>query len=281
MDFGWPRFGYLVEKAGGKTSNGIDGASILDTEITGIDQSMGHLRKQLREMNIADNTLLWYTSDNGARRPGSTGGLRGQKGSLWEGGLKVPAIIEWPAVVKSPQRTSIRANTVDIFPTLISLVDADLGELGKQIPVLDGVSLKPTITGSKQQRPGVGFWQYPVGGRGRKSHEMLQQYRKELQAGTAFDNPEMLDADAGEIVPIETSGEFPGHAAWIKDDFKLHRIPVKGGQIRYELYNLKSDPKETENILEDHADNVRSMKADLADWQESVMHSHNGQDYQD
>ncbi len=244
-------------------------------EITGMDQAMGHLREQLRALDIADNTLLWYTSDNGARKPGSTGGLRGQKGSLWEGGLKVPAIIEWPAVVKSPRRVAMRANTVDIFPTLLDLVDSDLSG-----PVVDGVSLSPTINGEDQSRPGLGYWQYPTRGNGRKSREMLEVYRKELQAGTAFDDPQKLDADAGEIKAIETPSELPGHAAWIAGDLKLHRIAVKGS-FRYELYDLKTDPQETSNIIEKRTDEANTMKTDLASWQNSVMRSLRGEDYSD
>ncbi|WP_166823139.1 sulfatase-like hydrolase/transferase [Thalassoroseus pseudoceratinae] len=250
-------------------------------EVTGIDQAMGHLRKQLRSLNIADNTLLWYTSDNGGRKPGSTGGLRGQKGSVWEGGLKVPAIIEWPAVVKSPRQIAMRANTVDIFPTLLDIVDTDLGEIEKQIPVLDGVSLQPTISGNEQSRPGFGFWQYPTRGNGRRSREMLVDYRKELQAGTAFDDPEKLDADAGKIEPIELPERFPGHAAWIEGDLKLHRIPTKGNQFRYELYDLASDPKETTDILGAQVNAGKEMTGKLHRWQTSVMHSFNGEDYRD
>ncbi|HUG19897.1 MAG TPA: sulfatase-like hydrolase/transferase, partial [Planctomycetaceae bacterium] len=95
-------------------------------EITGIDRAMGHLRKELRRRNLAENTLLWYTSDNGPQalesNPGSAGGLRGRKGSLWEGGVRVPTIIEWPAVVTSPRITDVAGNTFDIYPTLIDLL---------------------------------------------------------------------------------------------------------------------------------------------------------------
>lgn len=65
-------------------------------EITAMDEAIGRLRASLKRMRISENTLLWYTSDNGALPVGSTGGLSGRKGRLEEGGLRVPAMIEWP-----------------------------------------------------------------------------------------------------------------------------------------------------------------------------------------
>lgn len=244
-------------------------------EITGIDRAMGHLRKKLRELGIAENTLLWYTSDNGARRPGSTGGLRGQKGSLWEGGLRVPALIEWPAKIKSPRRTSLPCSTVDIYPTLLDIAGVSV----QHQPVLDGESLRPLIEGrTMQRRKGLGFWVYPARGRPRRSRQMLAELRKEQQAGQESNDPDKLDADAGQIRKKYPLDNPPGHAAWIDGDFKLHRIPGRQS-VRYELYNLKSDPKETTNIAAQQPRRLQEMKRALADWQRSVLRSLNGEDY--
>ena len=75
-------------------------AQHLHGELVAFDRSIGVLRQGLRDMNLADNTLVWYTSDNGGSsnaEPDPVGGLRGRKGDMWEGGLRVPGIIEWPA----------------------------------------------------------------------------------------------------------------------------------------------------------------------------------------
>ena len=85
-------------------------------EIAGIDRAVGKLRQELRTLGIHQNTLFWYCSDNGGLpRVGVTGG-RGHKGSVYEGGLRVPAIIEWPARIPKPRSTEVPANTVDIYP---------------------------------------------------------------------------------------------------------------------------------------------------------------------
>lgn len=110
-------------------------------ELVAFDRSVGVLRGGLRDLGVADNTLVWYCSDNGGLpkiNPETTGGLRGNKASVWEGGLRVPCIIEWPAVLK-PRITSYPAATMDIFPTLAELLDLPDSVL---LEPTDGSSLK-------------------------------------------------------------------------------------------------------------------------------------------
>lgn len=110
-------------------------------EIVAMDRSIGALREGLREFGVEHDTLVWFCSDNGGL-PGvghdSVGGLRGNKGSIWEGGIRVPAIIEWPARVRH-RVTSFPASTMDIFPTLIDLLQLP-DEL--MLPQHDGISLR-------------------------------------------------------------------------------------------------------------------------------------------
>ena len=106
-------------------------ASLLDlyrtlSELSGIDAAVGNLRTEIRNMGIVDNTVLWYTSDNGALGVGSTAGLSGRKGNLLEGGIRVPAIIEWPSVIRKPRTTQRVSGTVDIYPTLLELAGVEM-----------------------------------------------------------------------------------------------------------------------------------------------------------
>jgi arylsulfatase A-like enzyme len=95
---------------------------------SGIDRSIGTLRKGLRELGIEQDTLLWYCSDNGGLNldPDAVGTLRGHKGDLYEGGIRVPGIIEWPGHLK-PQVTDFPASTMDIMPTIVDLLDLPEG----------------------------------------------------------------------------------------------------------------------------------------------------------
>lgn len=118
-------------------------------ELVAMDRSMGTLRKGLRDMGIADNTLLWFTSDNGGLpriQPTTVANLRGFKGSLYEGGIRVPAVIEWPSVVQQPRTTDVPACAIDIFSTIVDILD--LTPAKTQLPQ-DGISLRPLFDASK------------------------------------------------------------------------------------------------------------------------------------
>lgn len=120
-------------------------------ELVAMDRSLGTLRTALRSLEMAENTLLVFCSDNGGLRniqPETVGGLRDFKSSIYEGGLRVPGLIEWPAVVE-PRVTNFPACTMDLFPTV-----ADLLDLPDDVFVqpLDGISLKPLLTREISQR---------------------------------------------------------------------------------------------------------------------------------
>src|SRR5688572_29453055 len=118
-------------------------------EITAVDRSVGWLRAALRELKVADNTLLWYCSDNGgAQGPKSTGNLRGSKGTLWEGGVRVPGIVEWPARIPKPFSSETPCSTLDIYPTVLEATGVPAQN---QIQPLDGISLLPLI----ERKPGA------------------------------------------------------------------------------------------------------------------------------
>jgi arylsulfatase A-like enzyme len=110
-------------------------------ELVAMDRSIGTLRKSIKEMGLADQTIIWFTSDNGGLpkiTPETVGGLRGFKGSLYEGGLRVPAVIEWPSHI-SPRVTSYPAVSMDIFPTLAEIVGLPSSSM---LNTQDGLSLR-------------------------------------------------------------------------------------------------------------------------------------------
>ena len=97
-------------------------------EITAMDRAMGQLREYLRTEGLGGNTLLWYCGDNGTPRDARLNmQFRGNKGEVYEGGLRVPGIIEWPGALK-PRVTDVNAVTSDMLPTLCGLAGVAAAE---------------------------------------------------------------------------------------------------------------------------------------------------------
>jgi len=244
-------------------------------EITGMDRAFGKLRSELGKLDNSENTILWYCSDNGGLPGvGSTGG-RANKGKVYEGGLRVPAMLEWPARIGKPRVTDIPCNTSDIYPTLLDIVGI---KMAKQ-PRLDGISLTSLIDGKMKSRPEpMGFWDYPQGGISTPSAKWMSELLELQGSGKQEDRPSRLRPDAGEIKKKYPEDTLPGHAAWLDWPWKLHRIENNKG-VKTELYNLAKDPEETNDLTKNDAKRAKKMKVKLEEWQRSVIRSLNGEDY--
>lgn len=246
-------------------------------EITGMDRAFGKLRDGLEQRGVKENTILWYCSDNGALpKVGSTGGHRGNKGKVYEGGLLVPAILEWPAKIKKHRTTDVRCNTCDIYPTLLDATGITI----EGQPPLDGVSLLPLIEGDPFRRDApMGFWDYPIGGIGTPSATWMGDLLAAQNDGRdlAPDEPSLHAADLPD--PAYSTSQFPGHAAMIDGDWKIHRIKDKKGKVTWELYQLADDRGETTDLITEHAAVADRLKPKLEQWLSSVARSLNGDDY--
>lgn len=122
--------------------------------LTAMDKEVGRLRAKLEELGVADNTMLWFASDNGpdflGGGIGSTGGLRGRKHRIYEGGIRVPGILVWPDMVPEARVTEFPASTNDYYPTVLDAVGF---EMPHQPTPVDGMSLMPLIRGEIDSRP--------------------------------------------------------------------------------------------------------------------------------
>jgi arylsulfatase A-like enzyme len=245
-------------------------------EITGMDRAFGKLRKRLRTLGIDKDTILWYCSDNGGLpKVGSTGG-RATKGKVYEGGLRVPAILEWPARIPKPRVSEMPCNTSDIYPTLLEITGVRM----KNQPPLDGISLVPLMESKMKTRPKpMGFWDHPTGGIRTPSLEWMTELLEAQKAGKESSEISRLRLDAGEITKQYPLDSFPGHAAWLDWPWKLHRIHSKKGDVKFELYNLADDSAEQNDLSTQNADRVNSMESQLESWLASVVNSLNGRDY--
>jgi len=213
-------------------------------EITAVDRSVGRLRAALRELKVTDNTIFWYCSDNGGNNgPKSTGNLRGSKGTLWEGGLRVPGIVEWPARIAKPFVSETPCSTLDMYPTILEAT----GAVAKnQIQPLDGISLLPLFDRKTESRAkAIPFWS---NARSHGSHAALLDWPYKLHT-----NP---------VAARNQKGKKGGEA-----------LPA------VLLYDVFKDPKETTDLAAQEPERVAKMTAALEAWKASVEKSLAGADY--
>lgn len=135
--------------------------------ITYLDDQVGIIMKKIKDLGLDNNTIIMFSSDNGATFTGgmdadffnSVGGLRGYKMDVYEGGIRVPFIVRWPEKVKANQTTDHVSAQYDIMPTLAELT-------GSPINHTDGISLIPLILGKNNQQKKHAFlyFEYPENG---------------------------------------------------------------------------------------------------------------------
>ena len=129
-----------------------------------MDEQIGRLRAELRRLGIDRRTVVFFTSDNGPSDKlakqgiASAGPFRGHKHTMYEGGLRVPAVVEWPGVVAPGTTSDAMAATVDYFPTIAELVGQPSSL--KDGVACDGVSMLGLLQGKHAQRPAPLFFGY-------------------------------------------------------------------------------------------------------------------------
>jgi arylsulfatase A-like enzyme len=121
-----------------------------------MDEGIGKIAETVRRLGLEHKTFIFFCSDNGATKNGSNGELAGYKGSLWEGGHRVPAVAYWPGTIRPGSVTSQTVLGMDMFPTMISITGAKL-PAGLE---LDGVDLLGMLTQGRKLPERMLFWRY-------------------------------------------------------------------------------------------------------------------------
>jgi N-acetylgalactosamine-6-sulfatase len=205
--------------------------------VTRADKQVGRVLALLDELKLADNTLVFFSSDNGPENShaepgqkfyhsvGTTGGLRGRKRSLYLGGVNVPFIVRWPGVVPAGRvdKTSVLAG-VDVMPTILAALDVK-APAGYQS---DGVNILAALKGQPFRRESPVFWEW----RGPHSHDH----------------------------------DWPTHSVREGDHVLLHNEDF----TRVELYNVIIDRAQEHDIASQNPEIVTALKAKLDAWRQTL-----------
>jgi arylsulfatase A-like enzyme len=238
--YGTPHSPFRALPADKAKFSGLDEASANHYgELVALDRSLGTLRKALRELQIADNTLLVFCSDNGGLpgiRPETVGGLRGNKGSVYEGGLRVPGLIEWPGTIQ-PRITSYPACTLDLFPTVADILGLPADVF---IQPVDGLSLKPLLAKELPARS------KPVPFRFHAQSALVDNQYKIVTTNFKSQRFELYDLEADPHETTDLGGQQPERFAKMKQQLLAFNASVEAnfaGQDYPEGRVAPPDPK--------------------------------------
>lgn len=207
---------FVSEDFGGRSLAGLYGDVVEE-----IDWSVGRVLDTLRELDLDERTLVFFTSDNGPwlifdTHGGTAGLLREGKGSTWEGGMRVPGIAWWPGTVAANRITPALGTTMDLYSTALTLAGAPIPE----DRVVDGVNLMPLLKGDKEKvRDEVYFY------RGTRLYAVRKGPWK---------------------------AHFITQSAYGRDEPVVHETP--------ELYHLEHDPSERFNVAEKYPEVIAELR---------------------
>ena len=207
--------------------------AIYATMVEKMDQSIGRILAELEALDLTENTLVVFCSDNGAMCDmSSQKPFRSGKGSYFEGGIREPLVVRWPGKIAANSTCEVPVIATDFYPTFLEAADLPV----PADKVLDGVSLMPLLTQSGSIPERALFWHFPV---------YLQAYK-----GAADDSHDAA---------FRTR---PG-SALRQGKWKLHEYFEDG---RLELYDLESDTGERTNVAAQFPEKAVALHLKLKEW---------------
>jgi arylsulfatase A len=186
--------------------------------VENMDSAAGRIIKYIEDKNLADNTIIVFSSDNGSYRGASNGELRAVKSYLYDGGIRVPGIFRWDENIPASTTITAPAGFVDIFPTICDITSIKLPEGVRY----DGTSILPLLRKEKFERKNPLFWFF---------------YRTSPEIAMRIGDKMILGRDVDSI---------PRAHRFSSIDMEY----IKEMEIReYELFNLRNDPEQKKNLF--------------------------------
>ena len=247
-----------------------DAVKTLYAMIRNLDCNIGRLLESIDRLNLRDNTLIVFSSDNGPQFGNEAGSaldrfncqLHGSKGSTYEGGIRVPAIIRWPdGLPRSAPDPDAFFHMCDWFPTILSLIGIDMPEGRK----LDGIDQSPVLRGERGSIDPVRCWQW-------NRYSPRIEYNAAIRDGDwKLVRPYVPEAFAvPDIEWLDVSMYNPGH--FVENGILTGPAP----EVELpppppaELYNIREDPCEEHNLADRNPGRLRRMEIQLDRWFEDV-----------
>lgn len=230
------------------------GAGLYGDALADLDESVGTVLDTLKELGLEERTLVLFTSDNGAWFGGSCGGLRGMKGTSYEGGYRVPMIARWPGHIPADRVCTELGVMMDLFATVLEATGARMPD----DRVIDGRSLLPVLArGAKSDQP------YVFGHKGSKL-ATIRDARWKLHVLPAAEMKLKAGPDGQWLDPRGPDG------VTILAPFEQYNIDRPPGltsgvtPAAMQLFDLQTDPGEQKDVAADHPEVVKRLQAAFA-----------------
>jgi arylsulfatase A len=211
--------------------------------VANLDRAIGNYLAAIEEMGLKENTIVIFTSDNGPapwskgyfeRSYGETGGLKGRKRYLWEGGIRVPCLIRWPATIPAGQVNDVPVSNVDFLPTLAGICGID-------IPVdlhIDGSDISPLLTGKEFNRELPLNWHFYG----------------------PFDGPNSVLRSGDWIITASWNGGMYSRGrftrSWIRE--------IKSAELTdFELFNIREEISQETDLKNEYPEVYKQLKQEL------------------
>ncbi len=210
--------------------------------ITSLDENVSRLLKAVAELGLLDNTVVIFMSDNGGVSRHFKAGLRGQKGSVYEGGVRVPFLARWPGHFPAGAKVHAMAQSIDLFPTLLELIGVPLPSDRK----IDGKSIVSLL------RNGAGKSPHPY---------LFHQWNRV--------RPLLMpaEAQAATVGPNDRRLFGPNWAVRNARGYKLVMANTVGdSNPQLELFDLENDPGESKDIASQHPGIVGELRDQVEKW---------------
>ncbi|MBE2283317.1 MAG: sulfatase [Prosthecobacter sp.] len=228
-----------------KSGAGLYGDALLE-----LDDSVGAVLDALKQEGLDDNTLVLFTSDNGAWFGGSTGGLRGMKGTNYEGGYRVPMIARWPGKIPAGHASNELAVMMDLFATVLHATDTKMPD----DRVLDGRNILPLLTREAKSPHEFIF------GHQNSKLATIRDARWKLHVLPASQMKLKPGADGRWLDPRAPDG------VTILAPFEQYNLDSPPGVTtgvepgRMQLFDLQNDPAEQTDVAAQHPDEVKRLQ---------------------
>lgn len=225
-----------------------------------LDWSVGQVMKKLEELNLMDNTIIIFMSDNGPYYGGSSGGLKGMKATTWDGGIRVPFIIQYQKVFGENVKINIPCWSPDIFPTILSLTNINSASKQK----LDGEDITEILKGKQQEHAPVFSMHNDKIMSVRKGNYKLFVNEPRYKVP---DSKSWIDKRAPDgitiIAPYEqaTPAQYPGI---------IPQKPLK----QIQLFDLKNDVTESTDLSDNNPEMVRELLQEYKNFENSLKLEH-------